>query len=1380
MTDDKQPGTDIAEPSGGVESGLEFPVVGIGASAGGLLALRKFFELTPNNTGMAFVVILHLSPKHESTADAVLAQVTRMPVLQVRKPVKIEPDHVYVISPRNDLRMVDGVLSVEEARRPRGQPVAVDLFFRTLADTHGDKAVGVVLSGTGSDGALGIARVKEQGGVTFAQLPEDCEYEDMPRNALSTGKVDFVLPVTEMPQRLLQLWDNARRIRLPTAGGSTVMHKQPDVRLESEQALREILEILLFRSGHDFRHYKRATVLRRIERRLQVNLLPDLPAYRDFLKHNPTETRALLDDMLISVTNFFRDRDAFEAIERDVIGQLFDSSDEDHTPRVWVPACATGEEAYSLAMLLAEHASESQRSDAFQVFASDIDEPAIAVARNGVYPASILTDVPPGRLKRFFSREGEHYRIAKPIRERVLFAMHNVLRDPPFSRIDLISCRNLLIYLDRDIQARLLEMFYFALRPGGFLFLGSSESAESGASMFDVVDKKQRIYRARPAARGVRYTTLLPGRPAEPPPAGRTPAQTSPRVAAVADVHQRILEHYAPPSVIVDRDYTLVHMSERVGRFLQHAGGPPTHNLLSQVLPELRRDLRTALFQAVHSGKSVEARRVRLERDGKVSYVNMVARPFRDPEALSDFLLVLFDEVEDTLAEPAATGGGERDDVVHRLQEELDSLKDRLQNTIEQSEISSEELKASNEELQAINEELRSATEELETSKEELQSVNEELITVNSELKLKVEETAKANDDLQNFITSVDIASVFVDSQLRIKRFTPRAADIFNIIPSDIGRCLLDITHKLDYEKLADDARAAFENLRYVEREVRSTDGRCFAARALPYRTGENRIDGAVLSFFDTTSLRRAEERISESEDQLRVAAAANQDHAILVIDHEGRLTAWNAGAEALFGYAAGEILGQPLDLLFVPEDATAGRLQEDLRLASERGSVSEERWYRHSDGHRVYCSGSLTVLLTGHCRSFVKILRDATLRHRADQATSERLRSAIAQRNEIESASSLKDDFIAVISHELKNPLNLISVNTDILAREPALRNSPNSQQAVKSIRSAVRGQGKIIDDLLDMSRIRTGKFTLAPVPVDLNGVVESIVEIAGTDATAAGLHIEAVCLPRPAVVNADPSRLEQIVWNLVANAIKFTPEGGSIRVEVGQDGNFFKLSVIDTGRGIEAYFLPRIFDMFGQAPGRALRGRTGLGIGLNLVRQLVDRHGGRIRASSDGLGKGATFTVWLPAFDAAAPLATEELPPADIEPRLAGLRVLVVEDSIDAAGALRVLLQLEGADVTVAHDGVEGLRCLADDRFDLVLSDIGMPGMDGYEFVANLRNHENSRHVPTIALTGFAREPDVAQAIRAGFDAHVSKPVSLDELVGLILRVAGKTSRG
>jgi len=1227
-----------------------------------------------------------------------------------------------------------------------------------------------------------VARVKEQGGVTIAQNPDDAEYPDMPRHAIATGAIDFVLPAAEIAQQLLQLREVSRNIWLPTVEGEAVLATHPDQRIEAEQALREVLEVLFFRSGHDFRHYKRATVLRRIERRLQVNALHDLPAYRDFLKANHEETSALLDDMLISVTNFFRDREAFEALERDVIPEIFASFGDGPGPRIWVPACATGEEAYSLAMLLSEHVAETERPETFQVFASDIDEPAISTARTGTYPGSILADVPPARLRRFFSKEGDRFRIAKSVRERVLFALHNVLRDPPFSPIDLISCRNLLIYLDREVQARLLEVFYFALRPGGLLFLGSSESAESGSNLFDVVDKKHRIYRARVSSRGVRYVSMLPTRqfePGVPPPQAPSPA---PRGLSAAEVHQRILEHYAPPSVIVDRDYAIVHMSDHVGRFLQHVGGEPSHHLPTLAHPELRRELRTALFQAVHSGKSVEAGRVRMQRGEGFAYVTMVARPFRDAESGSDFVLVLFDEVEDTLADRGDTQPNSRDEVILRLEEEVERLRQRLQTTIEQSEVSSEELKASNEELQAINEELRSATEELETSKEELQSVNEELITVNSELKSKVEETTKVNDDLQNFMASVDIATVFVDSQLRIKRFTPRAADIFNIIPGDVGRRLLDITHRLDYDKLAEDATAAFENLRQIEREVRGSDGRSYAARVHPYRTGENRIDGAVLTFFDTTSLRRAEEQANVSEDQLRRAAAAAFDHAIIVTDADGLITGWNAGAEAIFGHEAQQALGRHVELIFLPEDVAAGVPRTEMEAADLRGSVTEDRWHRHRDQSRVFCSGSLTVFFDGQHRGYVKIVRDATHRHNAEQAASDRLRNAIERRAEVEASNTLKDDFIAVISHELKNPLNLISVHTEILGREPGVRQAEHAAHAVDSIRGAVRAQTRIIDDLLDMSRIRTGKFTLAAVPVDLNAVVEEIVETAAADSSAASLAIGLAPSPRPAIVNADPSRLEQIVWNLVSNAIKFTPEGGRIAIEVTIEGRFVKLVVSDTGCGIDAYFLNRIFDLFGQAPGRSLRGRSGLGIGLHLVRQLVDRHGGRIRAASEGPGLGSTFTVWLPRYEADAPAL--EPAPALSGPRLTGLRLLVAEDSLDAAGALKVLLEMEGAQVRLAEDGNAALAALRESPADLVVSDIGMPGLNGYEFVAAMRADPALASIPAVALTGFGRQQDVAEAHAAGFDAHVGKPVVIDELVrqlqSLLARKRGADAQG
>jgi len=1369
-------------------SDLPFPVVGLGASAGGLVALKAFLEHMPKKTGLAFVVILHLSPKHESVADKVLQGSTRMPVIQVTEPTPLEPDHVYVISPNQDLTMSDGHLRVTEAARLRGHHVAIDLFFRTLADTHQDKAVGIVLSGTGADGAVGIARIKEQGGVTFVQSPDDAEYDDMPRSAIAAAQIDFVLPVAEIPDKLIEWWNNARAIQLPEPpdANAPILRTPPDESEASEHALREILEILAVRSGHDFRYYKRATVLRRIERRMQVNVQQNLPAYRDFLKERPEEARALLDDMLIGVTNFFRDRESFDALEREVMPEIMHGGRRDEPVRVWVPGCATGEEAYSIAMLLADQAHTLATPPAFQVFASDIDEGAIAFGRAGVYPESIVTDVPPTRLRQFFGKEQRRYRINKAIRDRVLFAMHNVLRDPPFSRIDLISCRNLLIYLDREVQQRLLDMFHFALRPGGYLFLGSSESTDGAAAHYEVVDKHHRIYRARPQAR-----TMRQGRAVLPLiAAGSTlPTQSAHadqhRGFSFADVHQRVLEYYAPPSVIVDREGSIVHLSEHAGRYLRLPGGEPTRNLVAATDPALRAELRSTLFQAVHGNKSVEAR-VKIEEVGKPPrFVNVIARPFRDPEAGADFVLVLFDEVEDALGanlEPAPAGDVQKSAVLQNMEEELQRTRERLQSTVEQYEASNEELKASNGELQAINEELRSASEELETSKEELQSVNEELTTVSYELKTKVEETAKVNDDLQNFIASTDIATIFVDQGLRIKRFTPRATDIFNIIPGDVGRSLLDITSRLDYPELTEDATAAFESLRVIEREVRTDDGRWYAMRVLPYRTAENRIDGAVLTFIDITGLRSAEERITSSEDQLRRAMEGSREHAIMLMDHEGKVTAWNSGAEKLFGWSAEEMTGQSIERVFTPEDREAGRPRREMQQAEQTGRSEDTRWHLTKSGERVFCSGLMSFVKTERFLGYIKIVNDATLtelrrrdENRADMAEA---------RSEGAASGAMKDEFLAVISHELKNPLNLISVNTELLARMPPARESQPIQSALEMIRRAIRGQGKIIDDLLDMSRIRTGKLVLNLEAVDMGGLACSIVETAGADAASTGLEVTCTQTDEPVMVRADAARLEQIVWNLVSNAIKFTPPGGHVEVRVSADGNFGKLNVHDDGQGIDKPFLSRIFELFGQAPSRALHGKGGLGIGLALVKQLVERQGGRIEVASQGVGQGAAFSIWLPRFEYPAIVSPRELSVAN-EGAWRGVRVLIADDAVEAAETFGRLLEMDGAEVTVAADGEQALAEFERVRseqagpgkppFDIVFADIGMPKMDGYELAQRLRALPLGREVPLVALTGFTRAEDVHRADECGFDAHVGKPLSIGQLTATMQRLLG-----
>lgn len=1351
-------------------SHLPFPVVGLGASAGGLQALIRFFEATPEHSGMAYVVVMHLSPDHESHAGDILQKATDMPVLQIDKPVPLQADHVYVIPPGKYLTMNDGYLRLSEPDRRHGRQVAIDLFFRTLADVHQHHAFGIVLSGAGADGSVGLVRVKEQGGVTLVQDPQQAEYDSMPNSAIATGQIDFVLPVEEMPARIVQLWREMRRTRVPGDPGEDddqVVDSSPT--RADLAAMREIIASLRARTGHDFKHYKRATILRRMERRMQVNGQPNLQAYRDLLRDRPEETQALLGDLLIGVTNFFRDPEAFEALEREVIPELFghDGSPANEV-RVWCAGCSTGEEAYSLAMLLCQQSAVQSSGAKLQVFATDIDERAISTARIALYPESIVTDVPSDRLQQFFVRESRYFRVRKEVREKVLFAQHSLLRDPPFSRLDLISCRNLLIYLDRSVQQDILRMFHFALRPGGYLMLGSSESADACPDLFTPVDKKNRLYRARIGALS-RHTPIMPSegflRPTEP---LRSPPEVR-RRGSFAELHQQVLELYAPPSMIVNRALDIVHMSDRAGHFLRYAGGEPTHNVLKLIAPELRLELRTALFQAIHSKSSVEARRAQVERDGRPLQVNMVVRPFTDEQG-QDYILVLFDEVDCTLAEPQEPRDPHTDRLIAQLEDELQRTKEQLQATIEQAETSTEELKASNEELQAINEELRSATEELETSKEELQSINEELTTVNHELKAKVEETSKINDDLQNLIASTDIATVFVDRGLRIKWYTPRATDIFSIIASDAGRSLLDITHRLAYPELADDAAKVFESLGQIEREVRSRDGRWYIARLLPYRTNEDRIDGAVLTFIEITARRQAEEKLREEEELMRLVADSTSDYAIITMDTEGLVTSWNRGAERIFGHTQAEVIGKSADVIFLEEDRMAGAAARECERALAEGRAEDERWHRRKDGTHLYCSGVVSPLGNGEVRGYVKIARDLTQRKRQEMAQETKL--------ERSKASSLrKDQFFAVVSHELKHPLNLIQLNAELLSRIPVIRGSASMNKAAQAILQGVRSQAQIIDDLLDVSRVRTGKLKLKRTAVELDQVIDDILRSVRSDIDEAGLHVDFI---GPAeggpTLDADSCRVEQIAWNLINNAVKFTPAGGQVTIRCEVDGTFARLDVSDDGRGIDPEFLPLIFDLFGQADGHALRHKDGLGIGLALVRQLAEAHGGRVQAYSEGSGRGTRFSVWLPLLEVAP--AKETTPAADDE-SLVGTCILLVDDSPDVRETLQALLELEGATVVTAGSGPEALERLDAQGFDLMLSDIGMPGMDGHQLMEAVRARPHFADLPGIALTGYGSADDVKRASEAGFDGHLGKPVSFEALVAKVREVLAARRR-
>ncbi len=837
-----------------------FPTVGIGTSAGGVHALQRFFESLPEDVDAAFVVVVHLDPEHQSELSSILAARTRMPVAQVAGRIRLEPGHVYVIPPNRQLLATDHHLATAEFEQPRWQRAPIDLFFRSLAAQHGDDFA-IVLSGAGSDGSVGIKAVKEAGGIILVQDPDEAEYGSMPRSAIATGLADFVLPVRDIAAKLPELIHNRQ------AEPSEVLDAS------DEEAMQRILSHLRVRSGHDFSNYKKSTIRRRIARRMQVERAATMNDYLAILRDSQREAQALFADLLISVTMFFRDSSAFEKLANLIIPRLFEGKGAGDPIRVWVPGCATGEEAYSIAILLLEEADRQEIRSEIQVFASDLDESALAVAREGRYPAAVEADMTEDRLRKFFTRESDQLRVTRELRDIVLFAKHSLLKDPPFSRVDLISCRNLLIYLDRELQQQVCATFHFALNSPGYLFLGSSESADNPVGMFRIIDREARLYQRMSISSEVRVTprteVVALGHQSLPP---RTTAMS--RAPVDAAVHREALERLAPPSVIVDESHRVVHLSEHAGRYLQPSGGTLANDIAELAREELRFDIRAALHRAFAHNEASLNGPIGVRFNGAARRVYLQTRPLQPEPSASRSAIIFFFEGEalsEAALAPTKIEEQATTEQIRQLLQELQFSQSQLRASREEYEGANEELRAANEELQSVNEEYRSTAEELETSKEELQSINEELQTVNSELKTKLESISRAHSDVQNLMAATDVGILFLDPQLRINRFTPRISELFNIVTGDEGRSITDFTHRLDYDDLAGDARKVLRDLASTEREVHGKDGSWHLTRLKPYRTVEDKIDGVVVTFVDIGERRRAEDALRESESRMRV-----------------------------------------------------------------------------------------------------------------------------------------------------------------------------------------------------------------------------------------------------------------------------------------------------------------------------------------------------------------------------------------------------------------------------------------------------------------------------------------------------------------------------
>lgn len=842
----------------------QFPIVGIGASAGGLEAIEQFLKHVPEGSGMAFVIVQHLDPTHKGIMVEIIQRVTAMKVMQVKDRQKVQPDCVYVIPPNRDMSILHGVLHLLEPTAPRGLRLPIDSFFRSLAEDQKQLSIGVVLSGMGSDGTMGLRAIKEKAGVVLVQEPASSKFDGMPRSAIDAGLADFIAPAEELPEKIISFLTHAPLIVSP----------EPVLESRIQSGLEKAVILLRSQTGQDFSMYKKSTIYRRLERRMGIHQIDKIATYIRYLQDNPQELEILFKELLIGVTNFFRDPAAWEQLKTKAVPVLLSNWQAGKTLRAWTPGCSTGEEAYSLAIVFKEALEQANYRGKFsiQIFATDLDREAIEKARQGYFPVNITADVSAERLKRHFIKEDNGYRINKEIREMVTFAPQNIIMDPPFTKLDVLTCRNLLIYLVPEIQKKLIPLFHYTLNPGGILFLGSAETIGGFNQLFTPIDAKSRIYRRTGTALQavpVEFPTSLAARPGiiE----DSRPVKPEAKLQSMAD--QLLLQQYAPAAVLVNANGDILYISGRTGKYLEPAVGKANWNIFAMAREGLRYELGGAFKKALRQKTAVTLQGLKVGTNGGEQFLDLTVQAIYEPEALRGTVIIVFKDI--AAPQKTKTAGRTKSSKAHRtkleeVEQELLQAREEIRTTREEMQTSQEELKSTNEELQSTNEELQSTNEELTTSKEELQSMNEELQTVNAEQQTRVDEFTRTHNDMNNLLNSTDIATVFLDNGLKIRRFTTQAAKIIKLIPGDVGRPVTDLSSVLLYPELSEDAREVLKTLVFREKQIASRDGRWFTVRIMPYRTVENMIDGLVITFADITEAKTLEAELRRLQTELQ------------------------------------------------------------------------------------------------------------------------------------------------------------------------------------------------------------------------------------------------------------------------------------------------------------------------------------------------------------------------------------------------------------------------------------------------------------------------------------------------------------------------------
>jgi len=1209
-----------------------FPIVGIGASAGGLEAISQLLKNLPTDTGLAFVVIQHLDPTRESILASLLARTTKMPVLQVKDGMVVEPNHVYVFPPNMNMSIENKAFMLVTRIEPRELHMPVDHFFRSLAQL-GSQAIGIILSGTGTDGTLGLMQIKEEGGISFAQEEVTAKFAGMPHSAIQAGSVDFILPVEEIAKELVKIAHHPY-VRSPiiVPKVDTISHSS-----DNQNGLGHILQLLQNSKGVNFAHYKSTTILRRITRRMALAEIVKLEEYAQFIQKNPDELKALYQDILIKVTSFFRDPETYESLKTVVIPKITEHHSAGEPIRIWIPGCSSGEEVYSIAICFLECLSHKNFEPLIQIFATDIDEGSLEKARAAVYIENIAADVSQERLKRFFTKIDHRYRINKSIREMCTFAKHDLGKDPPFSNLDLISCRNVLIYFDPSLQKRVIPVFHYALKPTGFLTMGTSETIGTFSDLFNPTDKKSRIYAKKP----VKTTPTLNFTPWTP---HTAEAQKNPMVNPIDDSSSKavntfkeadriLLNHYVPAGVLINDQMEILQFRGDTGRYLVPSPGKASLNLLKMAREGLLAEIKSAVAEAKKTNEPISRGKIHIKFDGIFLNIRLKVIPLHSaPHSVHEFI-VLFEEprppsgkskkeIRDSVISKKDAGSRE----IQHLKHELDAIKQSLQSTIESQDITNEELKSANEEILSSNEELQSTNEELETAKEELQSTNEELITANEEVKNRNSELTQAYNDLNNLFNSVNISIIILGSDLRVREYTKTSEKVLNISSTDIGR---PINHlKLDI--LVPDIEAlvssAIKNIETKEQEVQDKHGRWYNMQIRPFKTSEEKIEGALLVFIDIQSIKGVE-KLTRSLDELKAARLYNQwivesvREPLLILDDHFNVISGNPAFYRTFQVSKEETENK---LLY-----TLGNGQWDIPRLKQ---LLEEILPQSADfndflvQHHFLNLGHRSILLNarrlGNQNQILLGIQDITDRKKIEEMV------AVEKRN-LEKVNHELDQFVHIASHDLYAPLRAIGSFASILQKDCQDKLDPDSADSLKQIIQGAQRMTDLINDLLTLSRI--SKVTNPYESVNLYDLIESVKRRLQTEIEQN--HTLITIQEHMPAIHCDRIKMTEVFLNLINNAIKYSSKNPRVqpKIEIGMTGkqDLYEFFIKDNGIGIDPRYHLQIFDMFKRLHSKDQY--EGTGAGLYIVKTIIEEHGGSVWVESQ-IDAGSTFYFTIP----------------------------------------------------------------------------------------------------------------------------------------------------